>query len=162
MSTVSRAAIPPFQQVLDNDGDVVMRVLIVMVGRDDATDAWQETFTKAWAAYPSLTDARNLRGWLLAIARNVAADVGRARTRAAVPLAVWPDLPSTEAIGEGHDPELWARVGRLPPKQRHAVVYRYVADLPYAAIADLLECSVEAARRNAYEGIRRLRHEVER
>jgi RNA polymerase sigma factor (sigma-70 family) len=154
--------IPPFQHLLDDHGDVVLRVLTVLLGRDDAADAWQDTFTKAWAAYPALTDARNLRGWLLTIARNVAADVGRAHGRGAIPVDELPDLPTADAIGEGHDATLWARVDALPDKQRRAVVYRYVADLPYADIAVLLDCSADAARRSAHEGVRRLRKEVER
>jgi RNA polymerase sigma factor (sigma-70 family) len=164
MPDVSRDAtpIPPFQHLLDEFGDVVLRVLTVLLGRDDSADAWQDTFTKAWTAYPALTDGRNLRGWLLTIARNVAADVGRARGRGAIPVDELPDLPSAAAIGEGYDADLWARVGALPDKQRRAVVYRYVADLPYADIAVLLDCSAEAARRSAHEGIRRLRREVER
>jgi RNA polymerase sigma factor (sigma-70 family) len=163
MPDVSRHAtpIPPFQHLLDDHGDVVLRVLTVLLGRDDAADAWQDTFTKAWTAYPALSDARNMRGWLLTIARNVAADVGRARGRGAIPVDDLPDLPAADAIGEGHDANLWGRVGALPDKQRRAVVYRYVADLPYADIGVLLECSTDAARRSAHEGIRRLRKEVE-
>jgi DNA-directed RNA polymerase specialized sigma24 family protein len=44
--------------------------------------------------------------------------------------------------------------------QRAAVLHRYVLDLPYAAIAEALGCSVEAARANAYEGRRRLRNHL--
>jgi DNA-directed RNA polymerase specialized sigma24 family protein len=109
-----------------------------------------------------LTDARNLRGWLLTIARHVAADIGRARGRGTIPVDELPDLPAADSIGEGHDTELWGRVGALPDKQRRAVVYRYVADLPYADIATLLDCSADAARRSAHEGVRRLRKEVVR
>jgi DNA-directed RNA polymerase specialized sigma24 family protein len=144
MPHVSRDAtpIPPFQHLLDEHGDIVLRVLTVLLGRDDAADAWQDTFTKAWAAYPALTDARNPRGWLLTIARHVAADVGRARGRGAIPVDELPELPSADAIGEGHDPTLWARVGALPDKQRRA--------------ASALQSS------STHEGIRRLRKEVER
>jgi RNA polymerase sigma factor (sigma-70 family) len=158
---------PPFQHLLDEHGDTVLRVLVVLLGREDAADAWQDTFTKAWIAYPDLTDAANLRGWLLTIARNVAADAGRARRRASRLIDARtepPDLLDAGSIGgdDGYDAELWQRVGALPDKQRRAVVYRYVADLAYADIALLLDCSPDAARRSAYEGVRRLRTEVRR
>jgi RNA polymerase sigma factor (sigma-70 family) len=50
----------------------------------------------------------------------------------------------------------------LPYKQRGAVVYRYLADLPYAEVAALLECSESAARRNASDGIARLRRQYQK
>jgi DNA-directed RNA polymerase specialized sigma24 family protein len=48
-------------------------------------------------------------------------------------------------------------VAALPFKQRGAVAYRYLADLPYAEVAALLECSEAAARRSAADGIANLR-----
>ena len=54
-------------------------------------------------------------------------------------------------------PELWSAVAGLPPMQRAAVVHRYVLDLPYADIAQVLGISEQAARANAYEGRRKLR-----
>ena len=47
----------------------------------------------------------------------------------------------------------------LPPKQRTAVFCRAVLGMPYAELAALLECSEEAARRNVFEGLKRLREE---
>lgn len=45
----------------------------------------------------------------------------------------------------------------LPDKQRQAVAYRYAADLPYAEIAEILGGTVEAARRAAADGLKKLR-----
>ena len=42
-------------------------------------------------------------------------------------------------------------------KQRGAVIYRYLADLSYADIGELLGCSATAARRSASDGIANLR-----
>ena len=65
-------------------------------------------------------------------------------------------------------PESWAVQGEaleevgqaiagLPPKQRMAVVLRYVQELDYAAIAQALECSQDSARANVYQALRRMR-----
>jgi DNA-directed RNA polymerase specialized sigma24 family protein len=48
-------------------------------------------------------------------------------------------------------------VGALPPKQRQAVAYHYLAGLPYSEIAVILDSSVAAARRAAADGIATLR-----
>ena len=46
---------------------------------------------------------------------------------------------------------------RLPDKQRAAVAYRYLADLPYREIGDALGTSESAARRSAADGVANLR-----
>ena len=51
-------------------------------------------------------------------------------------------------------------VRALPPKQRQAVAYHYVAGLPYAAVAEILGGTAEAARRAASDGIGNLRTRV--
>ncbi|MEJ7722270.1 MAG: sigma factor-like helix-turn-helix DNA-binding protein [Ilumatobacteraceae bacterium] len=53
--------------------------------------------------------------------------------------------------------ELQAALDVLAPKQRGAVVYHYLAELPYAQVGELLGTSEAAARRSAADGIARLR-----
>ena len=60
------------------------------------------------------------------------------------------------------DGELWAAVRRLPEKQRGAVGLRYLLDLPYAEIGEILGCSEAAARQNVRAGLAALRQEVKR
>ncbi len=55
------------------------------------------------------------------------------------------------------DSELWSAVAALPAGQRTAVVYHYVAELPYAEIAAITDTTVAAARRRAADGIANLR-----
>jgi RNA polymerase sigma factor (sigma-70 family) len=57
------------------------------------------------------------------------------------------------------DEALWERVHALPPKQRGAVLLRFVADLSHAEIGSALGCSEDAARRSLHEGLTRLRTE---
>ena len=54
---------------------------------------------------------------------------------------------------------LAAFADRLPEKQRTAVFCRSVLGMPYAELAELLESSQEAARRNVHEGLKTLRGE---
>jgi DNA-directed RNA polymerase specialized sigma24 family protein len=82
-------------------------------------------------------------------------DSHRARARRPVPAATVPEHATAPA--EAAVPELWAKVDGLPPKQREAVLRRYVGDLPYADIAVAMDCSPDAARRSVFEGIKKLR-----
>ena len=149
--------LPPFQVLLDEHRDDVYRFLVASLGRDEADDCFQETFISALRAYPRLRDASNLRSWLFTIAHRKAIDAHRARGRRAVPVEEVPE----QAVGGGFlpngEPELWHAVRRLPDKQRAAVLHRYVNDLAYVDIGQVMGVSEEAARRSVHEGLKKLR-----
>jgi RNA polymerase sigma factor (sigma-70 family) len=149
--------LPPFQSLLDDFGADVYRFCLATAGPGDADDAYQETWIAALRAYPRLRRSDNLRAWLFRIAQNKTIDLHRSRARRPVPVATLPE-PSAPAP-ELADPELWAAVRRLPDKQRTAVFCRSVLGMPYPELADVLESSEDAARRNVFEGLKRLREE---
>jgi len=152
--------LPPFQAALDEHRDAVARFLVASVGRQEADDCLQETLLSALRAYPRLRPGSNVRGWLLTIARNKAMDSHRARRRQPVPVGESLDAPAGGSHEfEGDDEELWAAVRELPPKQRAAVVLRFVNDLSHREIAAVLDCSEPAARRSLHEGLSKLREE---
>lgn len=137
-------------------GPTVWRVCRALVCPADAEDAWSETFLAAMRAYPRLPRDSNVGGWLVTIAHRKALDQLRARSRRPAPT---PDVPASEIAGEPADFDggLAEALEALPPKQRMAVVYRYLADLSYREVAAALDCSEAAARRSASDGIARLR-----
>ncbi len=149
---------PPFQRVMEQNASVVLRFVAGSVGPADADDVFQETFVAALRAYPKLRHHDNLRAWLLTIAQRKALDHHRARARRPVPVPALDDQPAAPAA-ERPDEELWAAVRDLPPKQRAAVLLRYVGDLAYAEIATATGSSEDAARRAAADGIAKLRKE---
>jgi RNA polymerase sigma factor (sigma-70 family) len=168
------ARLPPFQRFLDEQRDVVWRLLVSSVGRSDAEDCFQETFIAALRAYPRLRADSNLRAWVLTIAQRKALDAHRARARRALPVAD----PGAAAPGEGgasagavsprgreqtlaHDEALWQAVGELPERQRSAVALRFLADMRHREIAEAIGCSEEAARSSLREGLNKLRKVVE-
>jgi DNA-directed RNA polymerase specialized sigma24 family protein len=134
-----------------------MRFLVAIVGPHEAEDCFQETCLAALRAYPGLPPDSNLRAWAFTIARRKAIDAGRARRRKPLPLAEAGDGAASPA---GPEPEAWAPLASLPPKQRAAVFLRVAADLPHRDVARVLDCSEEAARRSAHEGLKRLREEM--
>jgi RNA polymerase sigma factor (sigma-70 family) len=149
-------SLPPFQTVLEEYREDVLRFLIATVGRNDADDVFQETFLAALRAYPRLRRADNLRGWLLKIAHNKAIDAHRARKRAPVP-AEHVDPGAADARPDLPDDALWEAVRTLPERQRTAVILRFTFDLAYREMGQVMESSEEAARRNVFEGLRKLR-----
>jgi RNA polymerase sigma factor (sigma-70 family) len=154
--TVDQHVKPPFEAVVLQHGATVLRVVRAVVGHTDADDAWSETFLAALRAYPRLPADANIEAWLVTIAHRKAIDITRAATRRAIPVADPPDSAARERA-DTHDLDLDAAVGALPPKQRQAVAYHYLAGLPYADIAVILDSSVAAARRAGADGIATLR-----
>lgn len=51
-------------------------------------------------------------------------------------------------------------VRALPDKQRQAVMLRYRADLTHRDVAQVMDISEAAARRNVFEGLKRLREDT--
>lgn len=160
------ATLPPFQELLDEHARDVLGFLVASVGPHDAEDVFQETFIAALRAYPDLSHGDNLHSWLLTIAHRKAVDHYRAGARRAVPAGSAEEVGGGVAVSDealeraGDDGEIWKLVSVLPPKQRSAVVLRFATDMAYSQIAELLDSSEEAARRNVHEGLKKLRGEL--
>jgi len=147
---------PPFEEIVTEHGAMVMRVCRALVGPDDAADAWSETFLSALQAYPGLRAGSNVRGWLVTIAHRKAIDQVRGVARRRESAVEMPDIAAPEPAS-ADDEELRIALEALPPKQRGAVVYRYLAGLSYPEIGKLLGSNATAARRSAADGIANLR-----
>ena len=143
--------VPPFERLYEEHRDEIYAYLGRLAGKEQAEDAFQETFLRALRAYPRLESGHHLRAWLFTIATRVVIDEKRRPT----PGRELPELPV--ASSRPAYAELEHLTGGLPPRERAAVVLRYGYDLPYADIATALGSSEEAARQAASSGVRRLR-----
>jgi RNA polymerase sigma factor (sigma-70 family) len=152
--------LPPFQTLLDQHAADLHRFLMASVGPHDGADCFQETVISALRAYPDLRHADNLRGWLFTIAHRKVVDHARRVGRNAVPVAEPPEVVDVDELRLDGDAALLAAVRELPPKQRTAVVQRYLLDRPYAEVAAVVGCSEDAARQNVRAGLQRLRQEL--
>jgi RNA polymerase sigma factor (sigma-70 family) len=156
----SVSTLPPFEHVVEQHGQAVLRFCAAQAGADRAEDCFQETMLAALRGYRELRDPAAIRSWLFSIAARKAIDAHRARIRLPEPVAD----PEPTATVDGvpvPDGAIWREVRALPPKQREAVALRYLADLSHAEIAVVMQTSADAARRNVFEGLRRLRAQVE-
>ena len=150
-------ALPPFTTLVEEHRTAVWGYLCATAGPASAPDLLQDTLLSALRAYPSLKDGSNLRSWLLSVAHSRVVDGARAKARRPEVLGL---VPERSTADPETDDALWQAVARLPDKQRHAVVMRFVGDLPYAEIGALCETSEAAARQNVRAGVTRLREEL--
>lgn len=153
--------LPPFDEVVEAHGRDVWRFCASQVGPDRADDLFQDTMLAALRAYPSLRDPGATRSWLFRIAARTAIDLFRATARAPVPVDRLPETAASPPP-EPRDDDVWERARALPPKQRQAVALRFALDLDYAGIAEAMETTPEAARRNVFEALRALRAAISR
>jgi len=132
---------------------------------DEAEDAVQETFLKAWRGLPGFDGGSQFRAWLYRIATNVCLDMLRRSSRrtagssfAEVPwLQPYPDVLLDQAAPSDEQPEavaiqretislaFLAALQVLPPRQRAALVARDVLGWPANETASALGTSVAAA-----------------
>jgi RNA polymerase sigma-70 factor (TIGR02960 family) len=133
---------------------------------DEAEDAVQETFLRAWRSRDRFEGSSQFRAWLYRIATNVCLDMLRRNSRrlttmhnfSEVPwLQPYPDelldeiAPSDEqpdaVVVERETIELTflAAMQVLPPRQRAALIARDVLGWPASETASVLETSVAAA-----------------
>jgi len=132
---------------------------------DEAEDAVQETFLKAWRGRSGFDGGSQFRAWLYRIATNVCLDMLRRGSRrtagssfAEVPwLQPYPDLLLEAAAPSDEQPEavairretislaFLAALQVLPPRQRAALIARDVLGWPATEIASALGTSVAAA-----------------
>src|SRR5437773_1387973 len=132
---------------------------------DEAEDAVQETFLKAWRGRSGFDGGPQFRAWLYRIATNVCLDMLRRSSRrtaassfAEVPwLQPYPDLLLEAATPSDEQPEavaisretislaFLAALQILPPRQRAALIARDVLGWPARETAAALGTTVAAA-----------------
>lgn len=151
---------PPFDEAMRRYEREMMRFILRSTGdQGDTLDLFQETWLRAYRAYPKFNSLAELRPWLYRVATNLC--LNRARDRRRHLRTVVPDDGSAVNVRSydgSHDDllDLKATISRLPQKQRQALVMRKVAGLEYAEIAAALGCSEEAARAGVYQALKKL------
>jgi RNA polymerase sigma-70 factor, ECF subfamily len=157
----------PFEQIMRRHEREIMRYLLRALGdRDDAADLFQETWLRAYRAYPRLEADREIRPWLYAIAVNLCRNRARDGARR-MRVIVGDDQQNSAAKQTGktshNENEGYATVrlgeliSALPERQREALQLRYFAGLDYPEIAEIMKCSQPAARANVSQALRKLK-----
>src|SRR3954468_14961043 len=113
----------PFEQIVVEHGETVLRVCRVVVGVVDADDAWSETFLSALKAYPELPADANVEAWLVTIAHRKVIDLLRASGRRPEPGAELPERADDRSFETDLDnrAEVAGALGSLTLHQRQVL-----------------------------------------
>jgi RNA polymerase sigma-70 factor (sigma-E family) len=132
------------------------RVAYRLLGdREDAADAAQEACARACVRWGRIVRNGDPTPWVVRVAGNLAIDRWRRRRTAAShvePPVTASDIPDRV--------DLHRALRKLSKRQREVIVLRYFADLPEAAVADALGCSVGTVKTHASRALASLRSEL--
>jgi len=160
-----------FEELIERHHDEIFAYVWRLLASDrssdrktEAEDLAQEVYLRAYRSFSRLRADTNHRAWLYKIATNCAysrlRQIQDGRGKAAALASVAAALGSASDISASHgqiDRRLRYLVNQLPARQKSCVTLRYLQDLDYSEIAQILGCSQESARANVYQAIRRLR-----
>jgi len=137
--------------------------------RDEAQDAVQETFVKAYQGAARWDGSSEVAPWLARIAVNHAIDRyrrGRRRLRSETPLddedygeriAAPSPSPERRAMGREAGERISAALHALPDRQRAVVVLRLYEEMNLDEIARTLDMSLGTVKSSLHRAMRRMR-----
>ena len=155
-----------FEQIIERYEGRVMGLAARLLGtRDDAQDATQEVFLRAFKYLHRLDLRKPLEPWLMRIAVNVCRDTVRARQRRR---DTFSDVEQPEAIDHTADTYtgfakkqerlVWRQaLDGLPEKERLAIVLRDIEGFTTAEVASILHSSETTVRSQISRGRLKLR-----
>lgn len=126
--------------------------------RHAAEELAQEALARAWRKWNRVSRLEDPAGWTRRVAINLANSRFRrlaAERRAAQRLSQerhvrdQPDRADTVAVREA--------VSKLPRRQRAALILHYYLDLPYAAVASIMDIPEATARSHVRRALARLK-----
>jgi len=139
----------------------VCRRIVRDPGRTE--DARQETLFKAARMITSFDHRSSFRTWLHAIACNVSLNQLRSERRVPVPEPEGERAPSGTVGPASFERAVEARIDidaaleRMTVQYRDVIILRYLCDLDYEGIAEVLDISIGTVRSRLNRGIAQLR-----
>jgi RNA polymerase sigma-70 factor (ECF subfamily) len=165
--TAQAGDVHAFSSLYDRHHDRLVRFCRSRLGdADDAADAAQETFLRAWRALDTFGNRGNVYPWLHAIARNVCTDTLRKRLRLEAgddrALGAMPDTGDTahDLLDAAADSALLrAAFDRLSERHREILALREYEGWTYERIADVEHLELNAVKSLLWRARQALRRE---
>ena len=168
-----------FEEIVRKYQQTVFSLVYHTIGyRGDVEDVAQKIFTKVYFSLSKFDDNRPFFPWLYRIAINQCYDELRRLRRQKVRTFTELNLEDTDRIealvSQNEIPPsspqdskeihalLLKLLGGLPDRQKMAIVLRDIEDVSYERMAEILNCTEQAARLKVFRARSRLKQLVER
>lgn len=150
-----------FSELVRRHQTPVFRVCYRVLGdREDAKDAAQEAFVRAYRKLDSFEGRSSFKTWMLRLTMNVSLNE-RGRRKENLPLEDWaPERapgPETEAMKADAVARLHRALQVVQPNHRAAVVLHDLEGLTYREVGESMEVAEGTAKSWAYRGRQRLK-----
>lgn len=170
MERARRGDVAAFEELVRRYEEVAFRTAFLVCGdADDARDAAQEGFVRAWRALPTFRSGAEPRPWLLRIVANAARNRRRGSSRrTALGLRLAEDplsggaAPSPEGavLAAERRESLLAALERLSADDRLVIGLRWFVELDEASMAAALDVPRGTVKSRLSRAMHRLRAEV--
>jgi RNA polymerase sigma-70 factor, ECF subfamily len=141
--------------------DLARTLTVALADRAVAEEAAQAALTRALRRWRHVRALDRPAAWLYVVAMNHVRDSWRRQRRE----PDWKAEVETTTLdptgGVATAVSVRDAITTLPPRQREAVVLRYLADLPLADVADAMGCAVGTVKATLHQALRALRVELE-
>jgi RNA polymerase sigma-70 factor, ECF subfamily len=151
-----------FERLYQRYAPVVHGVLLARVPYSEVEDLLQNVFLLAFRRFPQLREDAAFGGWLLAIARNQAADYHRHKVDEEPLLEHHQNRASGEDSSDMSPGELLHLLQSLPETYRETLALRLVEGLTGPEIASRIGMTHGSVRVNLSRGMHMLRELVEK
>jgi RNA polymerase sigma-70 factor (ECF subfamily) len=158
-----------YELVVREHQEAVFRLAYLFLGdANEAEDAAQETFIRAYRVLKTFDTSRPLRPWLLRMAANLARNRRRAAGRYFAALRRWvfavpePSLHvELESARLWEAQTLWEAMQRLNLKDQEVIYLRYFLELSVNETAEVLKVEAGTVKSRLSRALERLRGVVE-
>lgn len=163
VARVLRGDVEAYGELVSRYRDRYARYALHMLGnREDAEEALQDAFTRAYRSLARCEDPERFGAWLFRILVNRCRTVGARRNRRARTFIT--DETALHEAAEEHPAErsAWREeidraLARLRPEQREAFLLKYVEELGYDEMSRLTGVGISALKMRVMRACERLR-----
>ncbi|MBZ0271349.1 RNA polymerase sigma factor [bacterium] len=156
-----------FSEIMTRYRRMVYFVALKFVGNhDDADEVTQKTFVSAYRNLAGFEGRSSLKTWLYRIAVNYSKNLVRDRKRregeeVKDTMASYSPDPTEPMEQDEKRQQVAEMVETLPPRQKQVLKLRVGGELSFAQIAEILGCSVSAAKVNYHYAVKALRSRID-
>jgi RNA polymerase sigma-70 factor (ECF subfamily) len=149
-----------FEAFFDQHYGSTLRAVSLTIGNSGrAEELTQEAFARAFRRWSSVSKLERPVAWVYVVALNAERKRWRREERARTNGS--PDVVPDVAGGVLRTIVVRDALDRLPPRQRAAVLLRYLADLTVADIAEVMACAEGTVKATLHQALRNLRVDLD-
>jgi RNA polymerase sigma-70 factor (ECF subfamily) len=142
-------------------GSTLRSISLAIGDASRAEDLTQEAFARAFRRWSSVSKLERPVAWVYVVALNAERKRWRRDQKASAPADQADGALTDLAGGVLRTIVVREALEKLPPRQRCAIVLRYLADLTVADVAEVMGCAEGTVKATLHQALRNLRIDLD-